>query len=201
MEKYTQGLHLKTSQEMFFFTASETLFMVSMALCYFYTWQTYSLNDEQLNEVEISYVHDVYPVEYGEAVRHMMRRFNVCGDSIMRTSLCVRIQQICEPVLNKLETVTGFGGNLNSGSSKRNSKKNGSDRDGYENLDMTNITEDGSVEDDEERKMLWPQNDNDVQSFDSNLEMVTANTLSDIEEESTIISDTASNFSNNSRNF
>jgi hypothetical protein len=45
MERNSQGLHLKTSQEMFLFTASETLFMVSMALCYFYTWQTYTLND------------------------------------------------------------------------------------------------------------------------------------------------------------
>ena len=29
---------------MLVFTASETLFMISMALCYFYSWQTYSVD-------------------------------------------------------------------------------------------------------------------------------------------------------------
>lgn len=38
MEKFEQGLNIKSSEEMFIFTAAETLFMVSMALCYFYTW-------------------------------------------------------------------------------------------------------------------------------------------------------------------
>jgi len=28
---------------MLVFTASETLFMISMAMCYFYSWQTYSV--------------------------------------------------------------------------------------------------------------------------------------------------------------
>lgn len=92
MEKTGQGLHLKTSQEMFLFTASETLFMVSMALCYFYTWQTYTLNDQQMEEAEINYVHDVYPCEYGEAIQYLFRRFNLCGDAILKTSLCLRCQ-------------------------------------------------------------------------------------------------------------
>ena len=30
---------------MFFFTASETLFMVSMAMSYFYSYQTYAIDD------------------------------------------------------------------------------------------------------------------------------------------------------------
>jgi hypothetical protein len=53
--------------------------------------------------------------------------------------------------------ITGFGGNLNSGSSRRKAKKNG-----YENLDqnINNITEDGSTEDDEEQKLMWAQNKN-----------------------------------------
>jgi hypothetical protein len=45
-----------------------------------------------MNEIEVNHAHDVYPVEYGEAIRHMMRRFNVCGDAIMRTNLCIRFQ-------------------------------------------------------------------------------------------------------------
>ena len=64
--------------------------MVSMALCYFYTWQTYTLNDQQMEEAEINYVHDVYPVDYGEALHHLFRRFNLCGDAILKTSLCIR---------------------------------------------------------------------------------------------------------------
>lgn len=36
MAQFNQGLQMKTSQDMFLYTASETLFMVSMAMCYFY---------------------------------------------------------------------------------------------------------------------------------------------------------------------
>lgn len=44
-----QGLQTISSRDMLVFSASETLFMVSMALCYFYSWQTYSveLTNEQ----------------------------------------------------------------------------------------------------------------------------------------------------------
>ena len=38
METYHQGLALKSSKEMFIFTASECLFMVSMAMSYFYSY-------------------------------------------------------------------------------------------------------------------------------------------------------------------
>ena len=42
MERFHQGLNLKTSQEMFQFSICETFFMVSMAMSNFYSWQTYS---------------------------------------------------------------------------------------------------------------------------------------------------------------
>jgi len=45
MECFNQGLNLKTSKEMFFFSVWETLFLLSMAMSYFYSWQTYSNND------------------------------------------------------------------------------------------------------------------------------------------------------------
>jgi hypothetical protein len=38
MEKFHQGLDFSTSKEMFFFTASETLFMVSMAMSFFFSY-------------------------------------------------------------------------------------------------------------------------------------------------------------------
>ena len=62
MENYSQGLHLGSSREMFLFTASETLFMVSMALSYFYCWQTYAPTFEHEDM-------DVIPLEYGSALK------------------------------------------------------------------------------------------------------------------------------------
>lgn len=44
MQLYNQGLSLKTSQEMFFYTAGETLFMVSMAMSYFFSYQTFAID-------------------------------------------------------------------------------------------------------------------------------------------------------------
>ena len=38
MENYGQGLSIRTSQEMFFYTVGETLFMVSMAMSYFFSY-------------------------------------------------------------------------------------------------------------------------------------------------------------------
>jgi hypothetical protein len=43
MAQLNQGLDMKTSKDMFLYTASETLFMVSMALCYFFCFQTYAI--------------------------------------------------------------------------------------------------------------------------------------------------------------
>lgn len=38
MERYNQGLDLKSSAEMFLFSICETVFMCSMAMSYFYSW-------------------------------------------------------------------------------------------------------------------------------------------------------------------
>ena len=38
MERNGQGLAIKSSRDMLNYTASETLFMVSMGMCYFYGW-------------------------------------------------------------------------------------------------------------------------------------------------------------------
>lgn len=35
---------------MFLFTASETLFMISMAMCYFYSWQTYAFDPNSVQK-------------------------------------------------------------------------------------------------------------------------------------------------------
>ena len=105
-----------------------------------------------MKEVEINYVHDVYPIEYNEALQYLFRRFNLCGDAIMKTSLCLRLQQICDPVFRKLESFTGFGGNLGS---NKGGRHNGNKS---ENLDLTmgTILEDGQEpEEDEEKSLMW----------------------------------------------
>ena len=38
METHGQGLALRSSEDMLIFTLSETIFMVSMGMCYFYGW-------------------------------------------------------------------------------------------------------------------------------------------------------------------
>ena len=48
MESYNQGLDLKSSAEMFMFSICETVFMCSMSMSFFYSWQTYSLEDGKL---------------------------------------------------------------------------------------------------------------------------------------------------------
>ena len=53
MEKYNQGLELQSSQEMFCFSACETLFLLSMAMSYFYSWQTYSFDETEVVAVDM----------------------------------------------------------------------------------------------------------------------------------------------------
>ena len=76
-------------------------------------------------------------------------------------------------------------------------------------LNVGSILEDGQEGGDEEdtKSLMWASTGTHSQYsgngsfYHSNLELVSGNGLSEIEEESGLISDTASNFSNNSRNF
>jgi len=52
MEIYHQGLNLHSSKEMFIFSIFETLFMIGMAMSFFYSWQTYSMNDYADEEMQ-----------------------------------------------------------------------------------------------------------------------------------------------------
>jgi|TARA_B110000285_G_C15070386_1_gene587566 hypothetical protein len=69
---------------------------------------------------------------------------------------------------------------------------------------MGTILEDGPEGDDDEKSLMWASTGTNSQysgSFcNSNVELM-GNGLSEIEEEEGLISDSASNFSNNSRNF
>jgi len=66
---------------------------------------------------------------------------------------------------------------------------------------MGAILEDGQAgEDDEEKSLMWASTGTNSQ-YSAQMELVSGNGLSEIEEESGMVSDSASNFSNNSRNF
>jgi len=67
MENFSQGLHIKSSRDMFLFTASESLFMVSMAMSSFFSWQTYTPVDDQI-ETEYNEL-EVIPVEFRESAQ------------------------------------------------------------------------------------------------------------------------------------
>ena len=54
MERYNQGLDLKSSKEMFLFSICETVFMSSMAMSYFYSWQTYSVSQDSVSRKSLS---------------------------------------------------------------------------------------------------------------------------------------------------
>jgi hypothetical protein len=85
MEAYHQGLHLNSSREMFYYTASETLFMVSMGMCYFYSWQTYAIDIDQEafgtgdctpNDISSFTSTDVVAVDLGEVIRSVVAGFS-----------------------------------------------------------------------------------------------------------------------------
>lgn len=77
MEKFNQGLDLKTSQEMFFFTASETVFMVSMAMSYFFSYQTYAVDRHMLGNTRenLDKSKVVVGVEIREVAASFMKSF------------------------------------------------------------------------------------------------------------------------------
>ena len=59
---------METSLDMFLYTASETMFMISMAMCYFYCYQTYAV--EQFSNKSAN--GEVIPVEIGEVASYFV---------------------------------------------------------------------------------------------------------------------------------
>ena len=47
---------------MLFFTASETVFMVSMGMCYFYGWQTYAQDDDDKGICSVDFKDVVFSI-------------------------------------------------------------------------------------------------------------------------------------------
>lgn len=89
------------------FTASETLFMVSMALCYFYSWQTYSV--EMTSEQQQSYSKGILHKDLIVAV-HILEVIEATAGSIgnslsilSRSSACQRVGQLFEPLVQRFQ--------------------------------------------------------------------------------------------------
>ena len=85
MNAYNQGLQLETSKDMFLFTASECLFMVSMAFSYFYSYQTYAIDHFQ-EGAEKSAKDVVVGVEFREVLSHVATKIEV-----LRWRCCLRV--------------------------------------------------------------------------------------------------------------
>jgi len=104
MESFDQGLNIHSSKEMFFYTASETLFLISMAMTYFYSWQTYSAD-----------IGEVVDVQYTRVLQEVFSDFKAVIGVIMSTFVCRRVME----VVGKMEQIAGKGGHMASGQSKQ----------------------------------------------------------------------------------
>jgi hypothetical protein len=99
MQTFNQGLHLRSSKEMFYFSIWETLFMVSMAMSYFYSWQTYSLNDmlTKNGPLDCSKA-EVVGVTFREVLRHSRNRLLYNLHVLCLSSACVGLSQMLNPL-------------------------------------------------------------------------------------------------------
>jgi hypothetical protein len=105
MDQYQQGLYLQSSKEMFIFAVWETLFLTSMALGFFYSWQTYSKMEDEVEEVALREV-------WADSVEGLKR----CLDTLCMSRPIQIIMYALQPILDKLEKMTGPGGYLGSNS-------------------------------------------------------------------------------------
>jgi len=106
MEKFNQGLNLQTSQEMFLFSICETVFMVSMAMSNFYSWQTYSGGYDPNSKED----QELIPVGFRQVFAESLIKFQAKWKEMCSSNLCVKMQQVCDPVFSQLEQFTGRGG-------------------------------------------------------------------------------------------
>lgn len=107
MDQYQQGLHLQTSKEMFLFSVWESLFLISMALGFFFSWQTYSRVKDEVHEVTLQ-----------EVYTEVIDNFGAAYDRICTSKAVGAFMKVIQPLLDKLEEITGRGGILSVGRPK-----------------------------------------------------------------------------------
>ena len=86
---------------MFIFSIWESLFLVSMALGFFYSWQTYSQIENEVNDMTLREV-------YYSTIVDMKQAY----DKLCFSTTLGKIMFFVSPVMEKLEQITGRGGNL-----------------------------------------------------------------------------------------
>ena len=97
---------------MLVFTASETIFMTSMALCFFFTWQTYAVDTDCFDSV--SFQKDIIVgVHFSDVMVSVAAALIEKQKELSETKGCMRFSRVFEPFINGLEAVIGRGGTLN----------------------------------------------------------------------------------------
>ena len=162
--------------------------MVSMAFSYFYSYQTYAI-DNFKEGAEKSSREVVVGVELREVLNHVVTKIEV-----LKWPCCIRLQTFIQPLFDKAEQLTGKGGSMGGNVSG-----------GINQFDQTCNTADVSrssgvpewSEDEEEGEGAAGDTQKPYYEMKSALSTMTPI----IEEDSQIISDSMSNFTDNSRNF
>jgi hypothetical protein len=90
---------------MFLFTASESLFMISMAMSYFFSYQTYSIDDFNPNGAEKKNCDVVVGVTMTEVVKEVTG--SMTGISITKLLGCLRGYSALEPIAQRIELMSG----------------------------------------------------------------------------------------------
>mmetsp|Transcript_8341 Transcript_8341/g.13953 ORF Transcript_8341/g.13953 Transcript_8341/m.13953 type:complete len:257 (+) Transcript_8341:321-1091(+) len=110
MESYHQGLKLESSKQMFQFSLCETTFMVSMAMSFFFSWQTYSLNEplaylggDSLKVESKIQEFEVLPVSFAEVFKYSRNQLYFWWQYLCFSRACIRLQFILDPVFLALE--------------------------------------------------------------------------------------------------
>lgn len=100
MQVNGQGLTNISSKDMLIFSASETLFMVSMALCYFYSWQTYSIDTQFDHQASRSVQNKdmIQAVHLPEVLHSLIGNSSNCLSFLGRTSLCQAVGGLLYPI-------------------------------------------------------------------------------------------------------
>jgi hypothetical protein len=73
--------------------------MVSMAMSYFYSWQTYSLNDAWTGSHAADYSEmEVVAVSFGEVVKHTRNRLFYCWHNMCLSGFCQYFSRMVKPM-------------------------------------------------------------------------------------------------------
>ena len=107
---------------MFVFSGCETLFMLSMAMSYFYSWQVYS--DPDANGVSEN--DEVMACDLKEVIDSSIESFKSGFNRCCQSPLLLSVMTSVQPLTDRLEKFTGRGGNLRAtGFSKKYDRLDG----------------------------------------------------------------------------